>query len=115
MTKNPTPDETWHDAAECAQLDPDFPTGVEIEGRKIGLFLQGDAVHAVEDVCPHAYALLSQGFLEEGVIECPLHAARFEVATGKCLTEIGQRDLQCFAVRIHEGRVQVQLPAVSTP
>lgn len=111
MTPSPTLDGAWHDAAERAQLDPDFPTGVEIGGRKIGLFLQGEAVHAIEDVCPHAYALLSQGFLEDGVIECPLHAARFEVATGKCLTEIGQRDLQCFAVRIQEGRVQVQLPA----
>ena len=110
MTQSSPADAAWHDAANREQLDPDFPTGVEIEGRKIGLFLQGDTVHAIEDVCPHAYALLSQGFLEDGVIECPLHAARFEVATGKCLTEIGQRDLQCYAVRIHEGRVQVQLP-----
>ena len=92
-----------------AQLDPDFPIGVEVEGQRIGLFLLGDAVHAIEDVCPHAYALLSQGFQEDGVIECPLHAARFDIASGKCLTEIGQRDLLCFPVRVQQGQVQLQL------
>ena len=92
-----------------AQLDPDFPIGVEVQGQKIGLFLLGDAVHALEDVCPHAYALLSQGFQEDGVIECPLHAARFDIASGKCLAEIGQRDLLCFPVRVQQGQVQLQL------
>ncbi len=92
-----------------AQLDSDFPIGVEVQGQKIGLFLLGDAVHALEDVCPHAYALLSQGFQEDGVIECPLHAARFDIASGKCLTEIGQRDLLCFPVRVQQGQVQLQL------
>jgi nitrite reductase/ring-hydroxylating ferredoxin subunit len=32
------------------------------------------------------------------------------IASGKCLTEIGQRDLQCFPVRVQQGRVQLQLP-----
>ena len=99
----------WHDAAARDQLDPDFPVGVDINGHKLGLFLLNDEVHALEDVCPHAYALLSQGFQEDGVIECPLHAARFEIATGKCLSEIGERDVKCFPVRVHEGRVSIQI------
>ncbi|MCX7225262.1 MAG: non-heme iron oxygenase ferredoxin subunit [Burkholderiales bacterium] len=109
MTTGADIDSHWHEVAALAQLDPDFPIGVEVQGQKIGLFLLGEAVHAVEDVCPHAYALLSQGFQEDGVIECPLHAARFDIASGKCLTEIGQRDLHCFPVRVQQGRVQLQL------
>ena len=100
----------WHEVASRDQLDPDFPVGVEVQGQKIGLFLLGDNVHALEDVCPHAYALLSQGFQEAGVIECPLHAARFDIASGQCLVDIGRRDLQCFPVRVLDGRVQVQIP-----
>ena len=109
MTTGADAETPWHEVATLAQLDPDFPIGVEVEGQRIGLFLLGDAVHAIEDVCPHAYALLSQGFQEDGVIECPLHAARFDIASGKCLTEIGQRDLLCFPVRVQQGRVQLQL------
>ena len=109
MTTGADAETPWHEVATLAQLDPDFPIGVEVQGQKIGLFLLGDAVHAIEDICPHAYALLSQGFQEDGVIECPLHAARFDIASGKCLTEIGQRDLQCFPVRVQQGRVQLRL------
>lgn len=100
----------WHDVAARDQLDPDFPLGVEVNGQNVGLYLQGDQVHALEDICPHAYALLSQGFQENGQIECPLHAARFDIATGKCLNEIGQHDLRCLPVRIEGGRVSIRIP-----
>ena len=99
----------WHDVAGIEELDPEFPLGLEVAGQKIGLFQSGDAVHALEDVCPHAYALLSQGYIEDGIIECPLHAARFEVATGKCLNEIGQRDIKCYPVRVLDGRISVKV------
>jgi nitrite reductase/ring-hydroxylating ferredoxin subunit len=105
-------DISWHEVASRDQLDPDFPVGVDVNGQKLGLFLLGDEVHALEDVCPHAYALLSQGFQEDGVIECPLHAARFDIATGRCLIEIGQRDLRRYPVRVQGGKVQVQIPVV---
>ena len=102
----------WVDVAARDQLDPDFPLGVDVSGQKIGLYVIDDQVHAVEDVCQHAYALLSQGFVENGVIECPLHGAQFDIATGKCQTEIGGRDLSCFAVRIQDGRVFIRMMPV---
>jgi nitrite reductase/ring-hydroxylating ferredoxin subunit len=102
---NATPQ--WHDVAALDSLDPDFPTSVEVNQQAIGLFLSDDKVHALEDVCPHAFALLSQGFQEDGFIECPLHAAKFEIATGKCMNEIGQRDLKVFPIKIENGRVCV--------
>ena len=103
----------WHEVAALADLDPDFPLGVEVDGEKIGLYVDGREVHAVEDICPHAYALLSQGFREEGIIECPLHAARFDITSGKCLTEIGGRDLRCYPTRVVDGRVSIQLHPVA--
>ena len=100
----------WHEVAALAELDPDFPLGVEVQGHKIGLYRDAEQVFALEDTCPHAYALLSQGFREGGVIECPLHAAKFEISSGKCLNEIGGRDLRCFATRVVDGRVAVLVP-----
>jgi nitrite reductase/ring-hydroxylating ferredoxin subunit len=45
---------------------------VRIEGR----------VHALGDRCPHAAALLSQGFIERRALVCPTHFAAFDVETG---------------------------------
>ena len=103
------PNAPWHDVAARDALDPDFPLGVEVNGQSVGLFLLDDTVHALDNICPHAFALLSQGFQEDGVIECPLHAARFDISTGKCLSEIGERDVKCFPVRVHDGRVSIQI------
>lgn len=100
----------WHDVAARDQLDPDFPLGVEVNGQNVGIYLQDDEVRALEDICPHAFALLSQGFQENGQIECPLHAARFDIASGKCLNEIGQHDIRCFPVKVENGRVSIRIP-----
>lgn len=43
----------------------------------------------MEDICPHANALLSQGFMDGETIECPLHGALFDIRTGQCLREPG--------------------------
>lgn len=99
----------WHEVAELSQLDPEFPLGVEVEGTKIGIYQCGEAVHALEDICPHAFALMSQGYVEDGIVECPLHGARFEIAGGKCLNEIGQRDLRVYPVRVIDGRIAVKV------
>jgi nitrite reductase/ring-hydroxylating ferredoxin subunit len=108
-TQNEDSQDGWQEVAELSQLDPEFPLGVEVEGTKIGIYQCGDAVHALEDICPHAFALMSQGYVEDGIIECPLHGARFEIAGGKCLNEIGQRDLQTYPVRIVDGRIAIKL------
>jgi len=38
---------------------------------------------AIDDTCTHQKASLSQGWLEDCFVECPLHAARFDLRTGE--------------------------------
>ncbi len=101
--------DTWIDVAAFGALDPDFPMAVNVDGEPVGLYLLDGQVHALENICPHALASLTDGFQEGGLIECPLHAARFEIGTGLCLDEIGQRDLVCHRARVRDGRVEVAL------
>jgi nitrite reductase/ring-hydroxylating ferredoxin subunit len=42
-------------------------------------------VFAYEDKCPHAFWPLSNGEINQGVLECPGHGWEFSVETGKCL------------------------------
>ena len=67
-------------------------------------------VYALADVCTHALALLSQGFIEDGAVECPLHGARFDIATGRCLAPPATVDLRSYDVRIEGGEVFVRAP-----
>lgn len=68
-----------------------------------------DAYHAVNDRCTHAASKLSTGRIRRGAVMCPLHGARFDVASGKCLG--GEyRALRKFPLRIVSGKIEVAVP-----
>ena len=97
----------WHRVAALADLREGEPFAPEHDNLQLALCRVDGNVYAFEDICPHAYALLSQGFVEGGEIECPLHGARFEMATGRCLTPPADKDLRTFPVRVEGDDVYV--------
>ncbi|EFE96246.1 Rieske (2Fe-2S) protein [Serratia odorifera] len=100
---------SWKNVCEVSQVKEDFPYSATVDGKEIGVYLIDGQFYALEDVCPHAYALLSQGFVDDGKVECPLHEALFDVRTGKCLREPGGRDLHTFPTRVIDDRIQITL------
>ncbi|MCL4798141.1 MAG: non-heme iron oxygenase ferredoxin subunit [Burkholderiales bacterium] len=100
---------TWHPAGSLAELTEDQPLTASVAGKEIGVYKVAGAYYALEDVCPHAHALLSQGFVEGDEIECPLHGAKFHIPTGRCTKEPGGRDLRSYPVRVEGDTVLVAL------
>lgn len=66
-------------------------------------------VYAVEDVCPHAGARLSEGTLEGPVITCPLHGSQFNLCTGERLRGPADVPLKTQRVEVEGGQVFVVL------
>jgi nitrite reductase/ring-hydroxylating ferredoxin subunit len=67
----------------------------------------------VADICPHAMVSLGGGRFDDGALECPGHAALFDIRTGEVLDgppdlDAGER-LQTYAVRVEDGMVKVSL------
>jgi len=100
----------WEKVGLLADMDEDEPLAVKLGGKEIGVYIVDGQVHAIEDVCPHAYTLLSQGFVDGEEIECPLHGAIFHIPTGKCLAEPAERDLETYDVRVENGEIFVKAP-----
>lgn len=98
----------WTDVGAADELSEDTPLPAVVGGRNVGVYLLGGRYYAMEDVCPHADALLSQGFVEGDEIECPLHGARFHIPTGKCTREPGNRDLACYEAKREGERILVR-------
>ncbi len=67
---------------------------------------------AINDCCSHQASHLSAGRVRSGVIMCPLHGARFELANGKCVGG-AYPNIRSFPLRIENGQIEIQLP--STP
>ena len=89
-------------------MEPDNPLAAKVGELAVGIYDVDGALHAVEDVCPHAAAMLTQGFTEGCEVECPLHNATFDVTSGKHLRGEPCRDIKTFPVRLVDGRIEVQ-------
>jgi len=82
---------------------------VTVGAKEIAIYNVDGEFYATDNVCTHALALLSEGFLEGDVIECPLHGGRFEVKTGKGLGAPITCDIKTYAVRLNGDAVEVEV------
>jgi nitrite reductase (NADH) small subunit/3-phenylpropionate/trans-cinnamate dioxygenase ferredoxin subunit len=81
---------------------------VQAAGRLIALFCVAGQYHAIDDVCPHMGASLSEGCVENGVVTCPWHAWRFRLADG-AWADNPRLKIGSYPVRVEGGVVQVQV------
>jgi naphthalene 1,2-dioxygenase system ferredoxin subunit len=99
----------WVRAAVRQELSAGEVIGVEVGGRSIAIYDSNGELFATDNVCTHAYARLSDGWLDGETIECPLHAARFNIRTGKVLDPPATEDLKTYSVRLVDDEIQVKL------
>ena len=66
-------------------------------------------LHAVHDICTHQYAHLSDGYVEDGCIECPLHQGRFNLTTGAAECAPVTEPIKVYPLKVEGGRVMVEL------
>lgn len=104
------PREKWVAAATLDQLPPGSVVGVELDGLDLALSNVNGTIHCTDNMCTHAYALLSDGWLEGSVLECPLHGGKFDVVTGKALCAPLTQDLVVYQTRTTEGQIEVLIP-----
>lgn len=102
-------DKVWVDVFSCDEIGEDFPEEVTINGAYLALYKCADKFFATDGYCSHEEAKLCDGYLDGGVIECPLHHARFDIRTGRALSEPATVDLTTYPVEIREGRVFVEI------
>ena len=85
------------------------PAARVVGQKPISVFREGDELFALHDLCTHGHARLSDGYVDDGCVECPLHQGLFDIRTGapKCapVTEA----VRSHPIRIHEGMVQVHV------
>ena len=101
--------DNWVTVASRSALSEGDITGVAVGETQIALYNLGGEIYATDNICSHAFALLSDGWLDGEVIECPLHAARFDIRSGKVLDPPATEDLKTYPVRIVDGEIQVRL------
>lgn len=83
---------------------------VEAFGKAICLYSIDGSVYATQDLCTHGNACLSEGWLEDGTIECPLHQGVFEIASGKAIAAPAVDDLEVYPTKVEGGKIYLKTP-----
>jgi len=98
-----------HLVAKKSEIQEDEAKRVIIGENQIALFNLDGEIYATDDICTHAYASLSEGYIEDGCVECPLHAGLFDIKTGKAQGVPVTEDIKTFPVRIEGDDVYIEI------
>jgi 3-phenylpropionate/trans-cinnamate dioxygenase ferredoxin subunit len=89
----------------------DVPEGqaraVTVDGRDVVVCHTREGWHALDNVCTHAYARLSEGRLRGFRLICPLHGASFDCRSGAVLGAPAIQPLKTYPVRCVEDQIEV--------
>lgn len=99
----------WHDVGGADDFIEDEPHAVVAAGVAIAVFRVGDDVFALHDLCTHERVPLSEGFVEDGCVECPLHQGLFDLRTGEARKAPCVTPVQTYPVQVRDGRVLIQV------
>jgi 3-phenylpropionate/trans-cinnamate dioxygenase ferredoxin component len=96
-------------ACALADLSPGEATRV-VAHVPVAVFNADGELFAIDDTCTHQDASLSEGWLEDCLVECPLHEACFDLRTGKPTGPPAKRPVRTYGVVVRDGVVYVDAP-----
>jgi len=98
----------WQQASQLEDIPEGGLRALVLQGEKLILHRRGAAVFCMQNACAHLGFPLDDGDIEDGIITCPFHGFRYDLASGECLTA-PEVQLQPHAVRVIGDRVEVRL------
>lgn len=92
--------------ASLAELTEKGVMVVRGADRPIAVFAHDGKVSAVDNRCPHMGFPLNQGTVQDGILICHWHEARFELSSG-CTFDLFADDVPAYDVAVENGEVYV--------
>ncbi len=95
----------------CAPSDvtADQALAVTIGGIDVAIARDGEEFFALQDLCSHAAVALSEGEVENCMLECWLHGSLFDLRTGKPSGFPATEPVTTFPVEVRDDGVYVDV------
>ncbi len=87
---------------------------VQVEGHTLALFRQEEQVFAVDNRCPHMGFPLDRGTVQDGILTCHWHHARFDLASGGTF-DLWADDARVYPVEIRGEEIWVDIAPPGDP
>ena len=100
---------TFVKVAKTSEIDDQCARCVEVGGKFLALFNLGGEFYCIDDACSHEDGPLSEGLIEGGEVECPWHAARFDIKTGAATGAPAFEGVATYKVRVDGDDIEVEV------
>jgi nitrite reductase/ring-hydroxylating ferredoxin subunit len=101
--------EKWVTVGKADYLEPGELMYVEVDEEPVCLINLDGEIHALNDICTHEEASLSDGTIVGDEIECPLHGGAFYIRTGEPAAMPVVVKTEKYKVRVEGDDLQVSL------
>jgi len=101
-------------AGKLTEFDTSGCRVVQVAGYTLALFRRGEEIYALDNRCPHMGFPLSRGTLQDGILTCHWHHARFDLRSGGTF-DLWADNLRTFPVEIRGEDVYVDLAPRADP
>jgi 3-phenylpropionate/trans-cinnamate dioxygenase ferredoxin subunit len=94
----------------CAatDLEPGMAVRVVLDGTPVAVFNVNGSFYAIGDTCSHEESSLSEGYVEDDVVECAKHGAMFHIPTGENRSLPATRPVPVFRTVVERDDLYVE-------
>lgn len=91
----------------------DFPEGrgaaLVAGGKRLAVFRLGERIFAIDNVCPHNRFPLADGRVQDLIVTCRTHGARFNLETGAVVRGPARKPVRTYPTYVVGQTVEVEV------
>ena len=93
---------------DAAAVAPGTALKVEIEDLTLAVFNLGGEFFVTDDQCTHGPGSLSEGYIEDDVVECNFHNGQFNIRSGEVVAPPCMVPLKTYPATVIDGKVTIE-------
>jgi biphenyl 2,3-dioxygenase ferredoxin subunit len=92
-----------------ADVAPGMALKVEIEELILAVFNVEGEFFVTDDACTHGPGSLSEGYIEDDVVECNFHNGQFNIRTGEVVSPPCMVPIKTYPTMVVDGKVTIEV------
>ncbi len=92
-----------------AEVAPGTAIKVEIDDLALAVFNVGGQFYVTDDACTHGPGSLSEGEVNDDVVQCNFHGGEFNIRTGEVVSPPCMVPVKIYPVLVMDGKVTIEV------
>ena len=97
------------DLCSTSDVAPGSALKVETGDLVLAVFNVGGEFFVIDDTCTHGPGSLSEGYIEDDVVECNFHNGQFNIRSGEVVSPPCMVPIKTYPVEVVDGKVTIEL------